>query len=201
MSNSQPDHRAEFWHDKGLESAPAAEEARVTELVAGCQAGNREARRLLYELFHAATYRLLVRMVGLQEAPDLLQEVFLQVFAKIGQFSGHSRFSTWLHRVTANTALQFLRKSRRQRQSVVNTDPADLPAANDRHGQDQELLQAALQKVDPTLRALFLLRELEGPSYREIAQTLGIAEGTVGSRLNRVRRELREHLAALGWEG
>ena len=83
----------------------------------------------------------------------------------------------------------------------MDRDPNDLPSADAQTWQQQEMLQAALLRVDPTLRAMFLLRELEGQSYREIAHTLGIPEGTVGSRLNRVRRELREHLAALGWEG
>ena len=74
-------------------------------------------------------------------------------------------------------------------------------AAAGQTGEQQELLQAALQRIDPQLRAIFLLRELESQSYREIAQALAIPEGTVGSRLNRARRELKEHLAALGWEG
>jgi RNA polymerase sigma-70 factor (ECF subfamily) len=83
----------------------------------------------------------------------------------------------------------------------LDADPEDVHAAAGQTGEQQELLQAALQRLDPQLRAIFLLRELEGQSYREIARALDIAEGTVGSRLNRARRELKEHLAALGWEG
>ena len=83
----------------------------------------------------------------------------------------------------------------------MDADPEDVQTAAGQTGEQQELLQAALQRIDPQLRAIFLLRELEGQSYRDIAQALEIAEGTVGSRLNRARRELKEHLATLGWEG
>jgi RNA polymerase sigma-70 factor (ECF subfamily) len=181
--------------------AAAAEESAVAEVVAGCQAGSRESRRLLYELFHGSMYRLLARMVGEHEAPDLVQDAFLQVYAKVGQFAGQARFTTWLYRLATNVALQHLRKMRRQRHAPLDTDPEDLQATDGQAGEHRELLQTALQRIDPQLRAIFLLRELEGQSYRDIAQALEIPEGTVGSRLNRARRELKEHLAALGWEG
>ena len=200
MFDASPERQNDRRQDE-RPTAEAAEEAAVAEVVAGCQAGIRESRRLLYERFHASMYRLLARMVGEQDAPDLVQDVFLQVYAKIGQFAGQSRFTTWLYRLATNIALQHLRKLRRQRQAVLDADPEDLQATAGQTGEQQELLQAALQRIDPQLRAIFLFRELEGQSYRDIAQALEIAEGTVGSRLNRARRELKEHLAALGWEG
>ena len=200
LFDASPERQNERRQDE-RPTSEAAEESAVAEVVAGCQAGNRESRRLLYERFHGSMYRLLARMVGEHEAPDLVQDVFLQVYAKIGQFAGQSRFSTWLYRLATNVALQHLRKPRRQRQAFLDADPEDLQAAAGQTGEQQELLQTALQRIDPQLRAIFLLRELEGQSYRDIALALDIAEGTVGSRLNRARRELKEHLAALGWEG
>ena len=199
MSDSKPECPGERGPDE--RPTPAADESAVVEVVAGCQAGSRESRRLLYERFHGSTYRLLVRMVGEREAPDLLQDVFVQVYAKILQFAGQSRFATWLYRLATNVALQHLRKMGRQRHASLDTDPEDVQAADGQAGERQELLQAALQRIDPQLRAIFLLRELEDQSYRDIALALEIPEGTVGSRLNRARRELKEHLAALGWEG
>jgi RNA polymerase sigma-70 factor (ECF subfamily) len=65
---------------------------------------------------------------------------------------------------------------------------------------DKELLEQGLGKLVPELRSAFLLREVEGLSYNEIAEALQIPEGTVGSRLNRARRELKQHLIELGWE-
>jgi RNA polymerase sigma-70 factor (ECF subfamily) len=64
-----------------------------------------------------------------------------------------------------------------------------------------ELLEQALSRLDPELRCLFVLREIDQLSYRELAKTLGIAEGTVASRLNRARQMLKAHLEKLGWEG
>ena len=182
-------------------NAAGAEEAGVAELVAGCRAGSRESRRLLYERFYRPGYRLTARLAGESDACDLVQEVFLQVYAKIGQFAGQSRFTTWLYRLATNIALQHLRKTRRQRHEFLDADAEDVRPAGGQRGEQRELVEAALQRIDPQLRAIFLLRELESQSYRDIAQTLAIPEGTVGSRLNRARRELKEPLAALGWEG
>lgn len=63
-----------------------------------------------------------------------------------------------------------------------------------------ELLDVAMRRIDEELRTIFQLKEVDGLAYREIAQIVGIPEGTVGSRLNRARRELRNHLIDLGWE-
>ena len=65
---------------------------------------------------------------------------------------------------------------------------------------DKELLEQGLGRLEPELRSAFLLREVEGLTYSEIAEALEIPEGTVGSRLNRARRELKQHLIELGWE-
>jgi RNA polymerase sigma-70 factor (ECF subfamily) len=71
------------------------------------------------------------------------------------------------------------------------------PEERDEH---KELLEQALARIEPDLRSIFVLREVEELSYREIAEAIEIPEGTVGSRLNRARRELQQHLAELGWE-
>jgi RNA polymerase sigma-70 factor (ECF subfamily) len=77
------------------------------------------------------------------------------------------------------------------------------PMDESNHGEDserKELLEQALSRIEPELRTIFLLREVEGLSYRDIAEALQIPEGTVGSRLNRARRELQQHLSELGFE-
>lgn len=172
----------------------------VAEMVAGCQTGDRTAQRRLYESFHRNVYRLMARMVGADEAPDLVQEVFFQVFRKIGQYSGRGRFDRWLYRLSVNEAFQHLRRRRsRQHRSLVY-EPADESVRGDERVDRKELMEQALARLEPELRSICLLREIEELSYREIAETFGIPEGTVGSRLNRARRELREHLVSLGWE-
>lgn len=139
-------------------------------------------------------------MVGLQDAADLTQHVFLQVFGRIGQFSGRAQIGTWIYRVAVNEALQHLRRSKRSRLRTLAPEPIDLSPDSYVNVDDKELLEQALGRLEPDLRWGFLLREVEGLTYCEIAEALNISEGTVGSRLNRARRKLRQHLIELGWD-
>jgi RNA polymerase sigma-70 factor (ECF subfamily) len=169
-------------------------------VLAGCRSNDRGAQQRLYELSHFQVYRHMVRMVGLQDAADVTQQVFLQVFRKIGQFAGHSKFETWLYRLATNEALQHLRKGQRWKFQPISREPMSQHKPEDERNEQKELLDQALSRVEPELRSIFVLREIEGLSYRSIAEAIEIPEGTVGSRLNRARRELQQHLVDLGWE-
>jgi len=172
----------------------------VAEMIAGCRAGERGAQRQLYDTFHRQIYRLMVRMVGFDDAADLTQQVFLQVYRKIDKYAGRGRFDRWLYRVAMNEAYQHLRRGRARGHRPLAYEPADPATDRQERMEQKELIEQALARVGPELRSICLLREIEGLSYREIAETLDIPEGTVGSRLNRARRELKEHLINLGWE-
>ena len=176
------------------------EETDLCEIIAGCQQKSIEHMHLLYCHFCRKIYSLMVRMVGHQDADDLTQQVFLQVFRSIQQFAGRSRFSTWLHRLALNEALQHLRRQKSRQQASLVAEPIDNVPGHERAEESRELLEQALSQLDPALRSIFLLREVEGHSYEEIAAVLEIPEGTVGSRLNRARRELQGHLRESGWE-
>jgi len=176
------------------------EDEALAAMVVGCRLGDRDAQRRLYESFHRRVYRLMVRMVGADQAPDLTQQVFLQVFRKIDAYSGRGRFDRWLYRVAANEALQHLRRKRSRQQHALVYEPADESLRGDERVERKDLMEQALARLDPELRSICLLREIEGLSYREIAETLDIPGGTVGSRLNRARRVLKQHLIDLGWE-
>lgn len=169
-------------------------------VLAGCRSSERGAQQRLYELSHRQVYRLMVRMVGLQDAADVTQQVFLQVFRKMGQFAGHAKFETWLYRLAVNEALQHLRKGHRWKFQTLSREPMSHHKPEEERDEHKELLEQALARVEPELRSIFVLREVEGLSYREIAEAIETPQGTVGSRLNRARRELRQHLADLGWE-
>ncbi len=172
----------------------------AAEVVEACQKGDPVAQHRLYEASHQNVYRLMVRMVGIQDAADVTQQVFLQAFRKIGQFSGRSQIDTWIYRVAVNEALQHLRKSKRSQMQVLEQEPADRSPNSNENVDDKELLEQALAQLEPGLRSTFLLREVEGLSYGAIADALKIPEGTVGSRMNRARRELKQYLVELGWE-
>ena len=112
-------------------------------------------------------------MVGVQDAADVTQQVFLQAFRLIGQFGGRSRFETWLYRLAVNESLQHLRRNRRWRHRSLDWEPMD----EAQHADDadrKEQLERALAQIDPELRSIFLLREVEGLSYREIAEALQV---------------------------
>lgn len=169
-------------------------------IIDACRQGDRDAQRQVYESTYDSVYRLMVRMVGRQDASDLTQQTFLQAFRKIDQFCGRASFATWVYRVATNEALQHLRRSRRLQTAYLRQEPMDPCVDNCENIEDKELLERALARLEPELRAAFLLREIEGLPYNEIAQVLQIPDGTVGSRLNRARRELRKLLIELGWE-
>jgi len=166
----------------------------------GCQQQEPAAQRELVLQTQDLVYRMVLRLVGAQDAEDVCQQVYLQVFRGIGRFRGGSSFTTWLYRVSVNEALQHLRRRRTHRLSPLNPDAPDEKPDRRRQTEARELLDRALAGIDPQLRAIFLLREVEGLSYDEIASALGIPMGTVASRLSRARDELQERLRMLGWD-
>lgn len=166
----------------------------LASVVAACRSGNRDAQRCLYDSCHHEIYRLAVRMVGQEDAADVTQQVFMQAFRKLEQFSGRSKFQTWLYRLAINEALQFRRRSRRHAMQHIEEETLDEAPSHASRTEQREAIEFALQQLDPELRTIFVLREVEQLSYQEIAETLSVPEGTVGSRLNRARRELRHLL-------
>ena len=170
-----------------------------SELVGACQRVDRAAQKQLFECTQAQIYRLAARIVGEQEAADVTQQAYLQVFRKIGQFSGRSALATWIYRIAVNEALQHIRRRGRRSATALEFEPVD-QAPNQTNTADlRDALDAALADIDPELKAVFLLKEVEELPYSEIAHVLNIPEGTVGSRLNRARRELQNRLKACGW--
>lgn len=153
--------------------------------------GDRLALRGIYEATSDRVFRLMVRMVGMQDADDLTQQIYVRSFSKLSQCSGDLKFETWLYRLATNEALQHLWRKKHRRASELVVEPTswqDDPVEQDERASQ---VRRALDALDPELRAIFTLKEENGLSYQEIAATLSIPEGTVGSRLNRARRELR----------
>ena len=169
-------------------------------LVEACQRQDRLAQHALYERVVSRVHGLIVRMVGRNEVDDVIQNIFLQLFRTIGSFRGESRFETWLYRLVVNESLQYRRRNCRWPIPSLEVDCPARAAEPDTSWVDSELLTRALDSLAPDLRALFVLREVEGLSYRELAEVAAVPEGTVGSRLNRARQELRQSMLALGWE-
>jgi RNA polymerase sigma-70 factor (ECF subfamily) len=171
------------------------------ELVDACRHGDRVAQHALYQRFVKRVHFIVARMVGFKDSDDVTQNVFLQVFLCLEQYRQQSRFETWLYRVTVNEALQYRRHNRRWPLRILHEElVVDCHEVNNEGG-DRELLKRALLELPGDLRALFILREVEGLPYRDLAEILEMPEGTVASQLNRVRQLLRQKLIAWGREG
>jgi len=160
--------------------------------------GNLAAFELIYQRYHRRTYSLCLRMMGSQtEAEDLTQEVFIQLFRKIGSFRGDSAFSTWLHRLTINQVLMhFRRRSFKNEktsedgeipeQTVHGTaDPNKMPVV------DRIALKKAIGELPPGYRNVFVLHDVEGFEHEEVARLMGISVGTSKSQLHKARLKLR----------
>ena len=156
-------------------------------------------------------YSLSYRMTGNpDDAADLTQEAFLNAWRGLASFHGQSSFSTWLHRLTSNVCIDFLRREKRRTALSMTVEEdeegrqAEVP--DHRFSPEQELerrelrrtVQQGLAALSPEHRRVLVLRELEGLSYQEIAQCLELEEGTVKSRIARARIALKEYLQKSG---
>lgn len=172
------------------------------ELAARCRAGDAGAFEELYRQHARRLFSLAVRMIGsVDDAEDLLQEVFLQAHRKLSGFRGDSALGTWLYRMTMNQCLDHLRS----RQVRMNRATASL----DENEADEPIapapvvpapvsrvdLERAIEMVPAGARAAFLLHDVEGFEHREIAQILGISEGTSKSQVHKARMKLRAMLS------
>jgi RNA polymerase sigma-70 factor (ECF subfamily) len=152
-------------------------------------------------------------MLGNQEdAEDLTQEVFLQLFRKAHTFRGEANFSTWLHSLTVNTVLMRLRRNRRWREAVTSLDVvpgadegvsdvltmASVVAAPATNTLDKLSLDVAIAQLPSGYQEIFLLHDLEGYRHDEIAKRLGISEGTSKSQLHKARLRLRVLMESSG---
>ncbi len=131
------------------------------------------------------------------DAEEAAQETFLKVHRYLPSFRGESRFTTWLGRIAHRTAIDQLRRRRRERdlRDTVEWDPSlghgFVPATARRDGPDVQRLRAALAELSPEDRSLLILRDMEGHPYEEIAMMLSIEPGAARMRLSRARRRLR----------
>jgi RNA polymerase sigma-70 factor (ECF subfamily) len=145
-------------------------------------------------------YRLAYRLTGNpHDAEDLTQEVFVRVFRSLASYTPGT-FEGWLHRITTNLFLDSARRRQRIRfeglgqdvSGLAGGDPSPAQAFDDRHLDGD--IQAALRDLAPEYRAAVVLCDIEGLSYEEIADTLGVKLGTVRSRIHRGRAQLRAAL-------
>lgn len=193
--------RAIEWPDVGADELA---------LIEGCARGDERCCTDLVEAHQRMVYHLALHLLGdHNEALDVSQEVFLRVFRTIHRFRGQSALRTWIYRIVINQARNRQRWWRRRHQAAQVSldehvrDRGELSAEGDLDSPDRMLrrrelaahLWRAMNELPFDQRSAIVLREIDGMSYNEIAFSLGVAVGTVKSRLARARETLRDQLS------
>ena len=179
------------------------------ELIEGFRSGDQRSFEELVSRYSEKAFSLASRMCrNSQDAEEVLQDVFVTVYRKIEGFEGKSSFSSWLYRVTVNSCLMKLRKKKQDRSVLMedtvtrdehslllrttedqNTDQAAL------RRQVSDALESAIRKLPDEYRPVFILRDIDGLTSREVGKILGLSVPAVKSRLHRSRLMLRRRLA------
>jgi len=166
----------------------------------------------LVDAYSGLVYRLALKILqNPQDAEDVLQETFIKAYKALSQFDGRSRLSTWLYRIATNEALMALRKKRPDTISVDAPQDDDeaayatpmqivdwccLPESELMSDEARHHLDESINALPPSLKTVFVLREVEDLSTRETAEVLNISEPAVKTRLHRARLALRESLTS-----
>lgn len=199
-------------HRQTQNSAAAIEGDDDATLIQRLRSGDKDACATCIARYGAGVYRLALRMVGdPQEAEDIAQETFLNAFRGVDSFAGRAELSTWLYRIAYNAALMRLRKRQPLYVSIDAPDAGSeedgltmpvqlfdwccLPETDFESNEARRELEHAIADLPATLRAVFVLRELEGLSTDATAQVLNLSPANVKVRLHRARLWLRERLA------
>jgi RNA polymerase sigma-70 factor (ECF subfamily) len=185
----------------------------VGEVVARAQQGERAAQRELYDQYADAVFGYVLNLLGSrEEAVELAQDIWLRVFRRLNTLRDPQAFHAWLFQIAANMVRDHLKRAKPP--TIVSLDQPDgddedderIPEVADASGDPstvaaqnelQQRIQKALKMLPPERREVVILHHLEGFGVREIADQLGIAVGTVKSRLGRGRARMRELLADL----
>jgi RNA polymerase sigma-70 factor, ECF subfamily len=179
-------------------------------LVNACKSGDVGAFEELVKRYDTKLFRIAQHIThNREDAQDAVQEAFIKVFRKLTQFQENSQFSTWLTRITVNESLMKLRKQRSGTEVSIDDDfqSEDHSAAFEvadwapnpeelyRGFELRNILRSELQELRPSLRVVFVLRDIEGLSTEQTADVLELTEVAVKTRLSRARLKLRERLS------
>jgi RNA polymerase sigma-70 factor (ECF subfamily) len=189
----------------------ATSSASTEALVERCLAGDQTAWNQIVRQHWRKVFNLAYKFVGRHdEAEDLTQDIFLKIFKALHTFDRRANFQTWLISISRNLCIDHYRSVRKERETMArDVDASQLtPVSRERgpHSQLEQtdlknLVRLALAELPPALRQAVVLRDLQEFSYQEIADQLGLPEGTVKSRINRGRLELARQLRRLQSHG
>lgn len=189
----------------------ASVELDLQPLVAQAQAGDEEAFGRVVKAHYPKVYGVIYRMVqNAEDAKELTQIAWVKAWQRLGSFEGNSKFSTWMYRLAVNTAMDFIRSRKRRGETVYLDEITDSDEANresfhsaqaapeDEMHRDEirTAFHNALEALTPEHRQTLMLREVDGLSYKEIADVMNCRMGTVMSRIFYARKQIQEKLKA-----
>ncbi|NOH57042.1 RNA polymerase sigma factor [Alteromonas sp. 07-89-2] len=165
------------------------------ELISKAKKGDKQAFRSLYDEHIGRVYALCYRLTGEKGmAEDASQEVFIQLWKKLGNFDGQSQFSTWLHSVTANITISYMRKQKGWVQRMFNLESSginEMPAEENSTDVD---LEALVIRLPVRARMVFVLHAIEGYRHEDIASMLNMAVGSSKAQFFRAKQLLKDFM-------
>ena len=183
----------------------AAESERDRELILRAQRGDGGAFRELVERHRRRAFAIAIGLVRDEEdALEIVQEAFFRVYRGLPAFNGAASFFTWLYRIVKNLSIDLMRRPAWQRELALEEVDAGFDACLDeadpgdmlRRREIAERIESALEALPPYHRGVILMREVEGMSYEEMAEAMGVSKGTIMSRLFHARKKLQRALIA-----
>ncbi len=174
---------------------------KLKKIIEGCLRNDRRSQEELFKLFYGKMLPVCMRyMPDRDTAQEVLQEGFIKVFEKLGAFDFKGSFEGWIRRIIANTAIDAIRKSKKDPYLTDNDNDFKLGASDPMVEREEveftdlkaEIAMEAIQKLSPAYRTVFNLFVLEDYSHKEIAELLGISEGTSKSNLAKAKMNLQK---------
>ncbi len=168
------------------------------DIVEECKRGNRQAQFELYRLYAKGMYNICLRMVGREnDAEDLLQNSFIDVFSKLHTFRYQSSIGAWIKRIVVNNCINFLKRKRIYFEDLNNAYEYEFSHQEEDLGGGKvnvDAIKQALYQLPDGYRVVFSLYSLEGYDHKEIAQILNVTEATSKSQYSRAKKKLKELL-------
>ncbi len=173
-------------------------------IIARARRGDADAFEQLVVAYRDQVFRLALRMCGNEaDADEVAQEAFLSAWKALPNFRGDSQFSTWLYQLTSHAAIDLMRREKRQIAAediteVSAPDPGPSPQQQAERSETRQAVRDAMGQLSPEYRQIVVLRFLQELSYEEIGAVLKLPPGTVKSRLNRAKSQLKDILSKSG---
>lgn len=170
----------------------------ITEILARCKNGDQEAWNMMINSYSKLVYNIALNFFGERDiAQDVTQEIFIKIYHNLDKFREEKNLSSWIFTISRNYCIDYWRKNKKY---FVNTQELDekigfgkpTPEENLITESEIEKLRKKISQLDPELRLILILRDIQDLSYRDIAEKFSIPEGTVKSRINRARVKLAQ---------